>query len=545
MADKRIGVVLIGAEIEENLAIRYLAAVLSAKGHLATITPCCGTQDFHNATAEIRRTCPQLVAISIAFQTQATMYLDLAEEIRREGFDGHIIVGGHFPTFEFQRILEQYPAIDSVGRFDGEETISALADTLATGADLSTVPNLVYRCNGGLRENACRHAFPDLDALPFPVRTAPPRKRFAENVASLVSSRGCWHSACLYCCIGAFHRQKTAKFSLRSPENVAHEIAELVEKHGVRVFQFQDDNFILATRDLTLSRLDALSKALRAADVDTQSIALFIKARPDAIDEHVGDALRGLGCTGVFLGIENASKTGLASLIRAAGIEHIEHALAVLRARDIAITYNLLIFHPNAKSEEYQDNVDFVSAHPEIPFDIGRAEIVAGSPLEKKVRALGLLRGSWPWWDYVLADPAMNRRCDCFRYALRQPDSSYGMATFQMIDINYHSAVLTRLCPGPAARSFAQETESIIRTWNETAIHAMKQIAELSEVDVPLSGMDQLRAEIEEGAKVVQHRAEKLRISLSNYQRARKTFRRFGVEDAIDDNRLLRRLLRC
>jgi len=38
--DTRIRVVLIGSEIEENLAIRYLASSLDAHGHDVTIVPC-------------------------------------------------------------------------------------------------------------------------------------------------------------------------------------------------------------------------------------------------------------------------------------------------------------------------------------------------------------------------------------------------------------------------------------------------------------------------------------------------------------------------
>lgn len=544
MADKRIGVLLIGAEIEENLAIRYLGACLAVRGHAAAIVHCCSSQDFANVLTEIRRKHPEIIAISMAFQSQAAMHLDLAAEIRRQGFTGHLIVGGHFPTFEYQTILEQHPAVDSVGRFDGEETIVALADVIASGGDLTAVPNLVYRVQGNLWATPCRNAFPDLDALPFPLRTTPPRKRFGENIASIAASRGCWHSACLYCCIGAFHKPKNASFSLRSPENVAREIAELFDQHGIRIFQFQDDNFTLATKDLTLARFESLAKALRAAGIDTQKLAFFIKARPDAIDEQIAGALRDLGCASVFLGIENASKTGLAALIRAAGIDHIEEAIRALRTREIAVNYNLLVFYPKATVEEYRANIDFVAAHPDLPFDLGRAEIVAGSRLEKDIRARGLLRGSWPWWDYVLLDPVMNRMCDVFRLALRPPDSPYGPTTFQMIDIVQHAAVVAKLCPGISAQSFAQEAAAIVRTWNQTILHAMRQICALAEEDDPKPGISHLQADIDTGARTTRQHVEELRAALTNYQRTHKTFQRFGVEDALDGNTLLRKLFK-
>lgn len=545
MVRDKTRVVLVGSEIEENLALRYLAASLAEHGHQVAIAPCSAEVDFGGVLDLVRRNRPALVGISMAFQSRAAMYLRMAELIRSQGYIGHLVVGGHFPTFEFETILKTQPAIDSVGRFEGEATMVALADSLSNGGDLSSVPNLVFRAGDGLCENPCIHEFPNLDLLPFPVRAPRMQERLGERFATLVSSRGCWHSSCLYCCIGAFHRFKRTKFALRRPESVAREIAQLVERHGVRIIQFHDDNFTLATKEMTLARLESLSKALRQAGVDTDSLALLIKARPDSIDDEVGDALRDVGCTGVFLGIENACPTGLLSLIRGTSMEGVEQALAALHTRGIAATYNLLLFHPKAQLQEFLDNIRFIEGHMDVTFDLGRAEIVAGSPLDKLVRALNLRRGQWPHWDYVMLDTAMNRLLDVFCYAFRHPQSSESQAAQCVIGLAYQAAAVLKFYPGQATRSFAHEVDTVVRSWNTSVAQALRKAALIVSEARPAMEMEDIRLEVDQAATEVLGRAARLQAPMINYQRVRKIFDRFGVGDALDSQRMLRRLLNC
>ena len=392
-------VLLVGAEDEENLALRYLAAVLQQQDARVEILPFARPEDAPPVLQAVQRRPPDLIGLSLAFQCLAHAYFGLVAGIRRRGYRGHITVGGHFPTFEYQRILETQPGIDSVGRFEGERTITALARAVTDGGDLAAVPNLVYRAAGSRRENPCTPEFGDLDALPFPLRRRRPHVRLGERFATLVTSRGCWHSSCLYCCIGAFHRDKPQPFALREATGVARELAWLYRRQGVRLFQFHDDNFVLATPAATLARLRALRVAIAAEGLDLRTLALLIKARPDAVDDAVARELAELGAVGVFLGIENASPSGLRALIRGTRLEDVHTALAALQARGLVATYNLLIFHPHATFAELDANLEFVRGHLTLPFDFGRAEIVAGSPLERLVVHEQRRRGEWPEWD--------------------------------------------------------------------------------------------------------------------------------------------------
>jgi anaerobic magnesium-protoporphyrin IX monomethyl ester cyclase len=539
---KSMKVLIIGAEDEENLAVRYLASYIESRAHRPVIAGYSMDAQSRDVLDAVRKTRPGLIAVSIAFQSLASLYFDLIAEIRKQGYNGHIIVGGHFPTFEFRKILETQPGVDSVGRFDGEETVAALADALASGQDLSAVPNLVYRANGGLRENECLHRFPDLDALPFPLRSRRLQKRLGESFATLVSSRGCWHSSCLYCCIGAFHRQKEQRFALRSAESVAREIASLVGTKGARVVQFHDDNFMLSTKEKTLARIEALTQALRECRVDRGRLAFLVKARPDVVDDETAEALRDFGCVGVFLGIENASSSGLKSLIRAATPEHIDTSFLALRSRGIAVTYNLLVFHPKATLSEIDDNIRFPGNHLDSPFDFGRAEIVAGSPLEGLVNRTGLVRGEWPEWDYVLEDPAVDKMCDAYRLIFRAPESAYGGTAHALIALGYYAAVVQRLCPGAVSSGLEQDCARLVTGWNTWLIGAMRSLRDIS-LTGDAENIASLREEVDGRSIEFSRRIQNIERRLVRHQRNYKVFRFFAVNDALDQSLLLRKLL--
>ncbi|NMB79808.1 MAG: radical SAM protein, partial [Methanomicrobiales archaeon] len=258
-----VKVLFIASEDEENLSVRYPAASLVSAGHAIRIAPFSVPADTPAVLEQVRTFQPDLIALSVAFQSRAPAFFDLIRAIRAGGYTGHISVGGHFPTFEFTKILSTLPEIDSVVRFEGEQALVELAQFLEGSRDISTVTGLVYRDGGTLRENPCRDTFPDLDSLPFPVRNNRQQVRLGERFATLVASRGCWHSACAYCCIGAFHAAKKGKrHALRSVENIAREIGWLYHEQGVRLFQFHDDNFLQAHNEENTRRLDGLMDAL-------------------------------------------------------------------------------------------------------------------------------------------------------------------------------------------------------------------------------------------------------------------------------------------
>lgn len=538
-------VVLVGGGDEENLSIRYLAAVLEDAGHSARIVDCSRREDIPKVLKAISEYEPHLTGISIAFQCISGTYFDLIREIRESGYGGHIIVGGHFPTFDYQRIFETQSGVDSVGRFEGESTIVGLADHLTKGNPLSSITNLVYRSQDGLHENECLQRFRDLDAIPFPKRDSKPHIRLGERFATLVSSRGCWHSSCLYCCIGAFHSKKPSKFAARSPENVSRELAQLYHKQGARLFQFHDDNFMPSTKENTLTWLGDLKRGFESEKVNTDEMAFLIKARPDTVDDEVASALKDFGVVGVFLGVENASETGLKSLMRGVELKDVKTAVSALEKQKIISTYNLLIFHPKATITEINENIQFIGEHTRLPFDFGRAEIVAGSPLERMLVNEGKLLGSWPNWNYEIRDALVERMFKINCLTFRHDSSYYSRLAESTIALAYHAYALGRLHPGALTDSLVLETDRLMGEINASTLKMMLRMYDLTLNSIKEEDTELLRKEIMQGCLAHLKSISKLTHRMRILQNSDRIFRMFGVRDTMQKHGLFRSLLRA
>jgi anaerobic magnesium-protoporphyrin IX monomethyl ester cyclase len=536
-------VLFIASEDEENLSVRYPAASLMQAGHTIEIAPFSEQKDTPRVLKQVGRFHPDLIAVSMAFQSRALPFLELVKAIRENGYKGHITVGGHFPTFEYEKILETQEGIDSVVRFEGEQALVELMEHLKGERPLSLVSNLVYRDRGEIAENQYIDEFPDLDTLPFPVRNSRPQVRLGENFATLVASRGCWHSSCTYCCIGAFHANKKGKrHALRSVANIAREIAWLYHRQGVRLFQFHDDNFLQAQENDNIKRLDNLMSALKHMKVDIESTAFLIKARPDSITEEVASRLKKLGIVGVFLGVENATETGLEALIRGSKVQDIDRAFELLRHHGIIVTYNLLMFHPDATLDEINANILFIKNHLGYPFDFGRAEVVAGSPLEQRVIGDGLIRGSWPNWDYRICDPAVEQMFRINLATFRRPDVGYSKLAHSLIALAYGAHVVWRFYPGKVAVQLTLETGDLICRSNAFVLDHILRMYDLTARQISKKDLNELAGSIREGCVELAAEADQLTSRMNRLQLAEKKFRKSGVPGALQQSSVLRRI---
>jgi radical SAM superfamily enzyme YgiQ (UPF0313 family) len=538
-------VLLVGAEDEENLAIRYLGAQLRGNGHLVRIVPCSSKNDFSKVIKELRSFHPDMVAVSMAFQSLAPMFLELIQKIKETNPQIHVTVGGHFPTFEFNNILN-YETVNSVIRFEGEIPISDLTNTLINDENLSNVPNLVYKSQDGkIKENPPITEFPDLDHLEFPLRNKKPHTRLGERFATLVTSRGCFHSQCIYCCIGAFHKQKTGlPYALRSPENVAREMGKLYHKQKVRLFQFHDDNFLLPTKEASYTRLNTLKKELLKEEVELEDIALLIKTRPDGVDENILFLLEEMGAVGLFLGVENASESGLKALIRSSSVEEINNSLKLLGNFDMGVTFNLLIFHPRATLKEINENIYFMNRNKNLAFDFGRAEIVAGSPLERLVKRKGLLNGKWPHWDYRIEDDAVEKLFRLNTLTFYRENSLYPELSHKLIALSYRSHLLQHFYPGKKSGNLKDETENLISRVNTFTLQSLLHIYSFVGESEIKENLTRLTRDMDVFYGNYTEKASELGEKMGRFQVVEKKFQEQGVGDYFQNSTILGRIFR-
>ena len=139
-------VALIGAELEENLGLRYIASSLESQGHTVAIVPYNSEQDAESAIRLTLAFAPQIAGLSMIFTSRGREFCRFAERLRKAGYGGHIVAGGPFASFNCERMVTEFPAFDSVALGEGEGIMCALAFHLDS---LDQVPGLCYRSADG------------------------------------------------------------------------------------------------------------------------------------------------------------------------------------------------------------------------------------------------------------------------------------------------------------------------------------------------------------------------------------------------------------
>ena len=413
-------IALVGPEIEENLSLRYLASSLAAAGYAAEIIPYNGPHHFGSALAAILEAPepPLLVGLSLAFQWRAMDLLALAMALREQGYQGHLTTGGHFATFAARELLTDFTELDSVVRQEAEGTLVALARAVETGAPLAPIAGLAYR-EAGAVTLTCLPPVPDLAALPVPDRRGTPAACFGHNIAPLVSSRGCYAN-CTFCCIAAWHEQTLPgrRYRIRDVDAVADEMVAEATERDIEIFVFHDDNFFVPGHKKNLERFHALADALEARGMPRY--ATVVKARPTDVDPDVFRVLvERLHCIRCYIGIETDSDQGLETLRRWARPRQNHEALEIARSLGLYTCYNMLVFDPDTTMETLAVNLDFMDAAADSPFNFGRVELYAGTPLLHRMQQEGRVRGDYMQWDYDLHDPQIERMFDLTLDAFR------------------------------------------------------------------------------------------------------------------------------
>jgi radical SAM superfamily enzyme YgiQ (UPF0313 family) len=141
-----MNVSLIGAELEENLGLRYIASSLEAHGHRVTIVPFNSTQEMAEAVEQTAASRPDIAGLSMVFTSRGREFCEFAARLRAAGYRGHIVAGGPFASFNCEKLIRDFPAFDSVALGEGEELMCALAENLDS---LPAVPGLCYRAPDG------------------------------------------------------------------------------------------------------------------------------------------------------------------------------------------------------------------------------------------------------------------------------------------------------------------------------------------------------------------------------------------------------------
>jgi anaerobic magnesium-protoporphyrin IX monomethyl ester cyclase len=401
-------VLLAGPDFEENLSIRYLASALNSAGHEPLLAVFNSANDVEQVADQAGKA--DIVGLSICFQSRAQEFLALARRIRDRYPEKLIVAGGHYASCAAEPLLEHHPELDVIAIHEAEQT---LVDIVRAAANLKeclpAITGIAYRDEDQVRVTAKRRTLDDLDTLPFPVRHGRIHTIAGVPTSFLMGSRGCYEN-CAYCCITTLHNLAPGKkFRQRSVELIADEMAELYRERGTRQFVFHDDNFLVPSVAHNQARIEGFDKAFKSRGME--DIALLVKCRPADANREVLNRLKEMGLVRIFMGIESATEMGLLTLDRHQTVGQSIKALDICGELDISAQFTIMTFNPDANLNTLRADLAFMRRFAGNPLNFCRAEIYAGTPLEKRMIALGRARGDYRAREYSMYDPVADLAC--------------------------------------------------------------------------------------------------------------------------------------
>ena len=376
-------------------------------------------------------------------------------------------------------LLANHREIDIIVIHEGERTLLEIVNAMPRLEErLPQIAGLAYRSGKQVRFTAPRPTLDDLDTLPFPDRRGPIHVIAGVPTSYLMGSRGCYGS-CAYCCITTLHRLAPGRrFRQRNIERIADEMAALYHERGSRQFVFHDDNFLVPSQAFNQARLSAFAKALKKRGVE--NIALVIKCRPADVNRKVLRRLKDLGLVRVFLGVESSTAQGLFALERKQSVEDSERALEICSDPDISAQFTLMIFHPDATLTTLRSDAAFMRRFSGNPLNFCRAEIYAGTPLEKRMLELGRARGNYLARVYDLADPAADLACKISLDLFDARCWSNGSLMQKAIGLDHTAAVSKRFHKRSLGGALHQRAGNWLRSVNLDTINLLDEVIELS-----------------------------------------------------------------
>jgi len=467
-------VLLAGPDFEENLSIRYLASSLQAKRHETSLAVFNSADDVEAVAEQAGEA--EIVGLSVCFQSRAQEFLTLARRIKQLHPGKLIVAGGHYASCAAQPLLEHHSELDIIVIHEGEQTLGEIiAATANLKDDLPKITGIAYREDGQVRFTPQRRTPDDLDILPFPERAGRIHTIAGVPTSFLMGSRGCYEN-CAYCCITTLHNLAPGKkFRQRSVELIADEMAELYRERGTRQFVFHDDNFLVPSVAHNQARIEGFDKAFKSRGME--DIALLIKCRPADANRDVLGRLKEMGLVRIFMGIESATEMGLLTLDRHQTVGQSIRALDICGELDVSAQFTIMTFNPDANLNTLRADLAFMRRFAGNPLNFCRAEIYAGTPLEKRMIALGRARGDYRAREYSMYDPVADLACTISLDLFYDRSWGDGSLMQKTIGLDHMIAVRKRF---HGRDDLCERAHAWVRGVNLDTLNLLEEVIELS-----------------------------------------------------------------
>ena len=467
----KLTVLLVGFEDQDNLGIRYLASSLREAGHSAFIVK---FQDDPSPIIEsIEQHLPGIVGFSLIFQYYTERFGRLIRALRTAGVNAHFTIGGHYASFEPAQLFEFIPELDSIIRFEGEETLVELADRIARNEDWSDIRGMACIDNGSLLINAARQGRKNLDELPWPVREDIDYSTEDFPTASMIGGRGCpW--VCSFCSIITFYEGNgTRGRRLRSPALIVDEV-EYLRDRGVRIILWQDDDFLAGGKAGVRWAHAVAEECIRRGL--NRDLRWKISCRSDEVKAESLAPLVEAGLTHVYLGVEAGDPESLHHLNKVLQPESHFRAAEVLKQLNLSFDFGFMLMEPWSTFDTIRNNLKFLeefAGDGYAPAGYCRMLPYVGTGVEKKLLAEDRLEKKDCYADYHFLDPPLDRfyewQLGAFKHRNHGPNGTLNL--LRLLNFESHLDFAER----PFSSSFCNKVQAVTSLSNHFMLATLSE----------------------------------------------------------------------
>lgn len=278
--------------------------------------------------SEILESNPDVIMLGHSGSTSAQPVINnITKLVRRKSPNIKIVIGGVFPTYHWNEILEKNPQIDYIVCGEGEEISLNLITAFSQNTSVETVKGLAFKLNGVPVKTIPAENIKNLDdfRIGWELMNGYNYTYWGKRKAVVIQfSRGCPYP-CTYCGQSLFWKQ----WRHRNPQLLADEIEMLHKKYGIEVINFADENPSSNPREWK-SFLEALiAKKLKLILVGS------IRADNIVRDADFLHLYKKAGFERFLLGIENYNEAVLEKIKKVGTVSKDKEAIQLLRKHNI------------------------------------------------------------------------------------------------------------------------------------------------------------------------------------------------------------------
>jgi len=276
----------------------------------------------------------------------------MAARLRELSPEVFLVAGGPHCTI---RPGDMFPEFDAVVRGEGEQTLLELVDAVAGGGSLGEINGVSFTDGEEVIDNQPRELVRPLDEIPPPARdllksdeyyhSFPYRHSGAFTTA--FTCRGCPNN-CYFCGNEALWNRKIRFHSI---EYVELELDEMVNRQGVSLLFYDDDDF-LASKQRAARICESIMKL-------APGLKWICHACVSSIDDESIKMMKRAGCVEMQVGVESGNDEILSRISKCAGREEVTEKFRILRKNGMNSWATFIIGHEGETPLSARDTIDF------------------------------------------------------------------------------------------------------------------------------------------------------------------------------------------